>query len=142
MADEGYEEIWFKQTEAGWVFKLDSPFVFGPVKYYLVDDAQKALIAARLRSGWPVRLALAAALIALSAASPWLGALSNLEIILIVWALSYPIELLRLQGLMANMPRTGQRISSADSSGTGRSIYPDFRLSLFLPVLLLLLSSI
>jgi hypothetical protein len=49
MADEGIIEVAFKRIDGVWIFKAPSPWLVGPAPRYIINDAQKAAIAKRLR---------------------------------------------------------------------------------------------
>jgi hypothetical protein len=52
----GLEEAQFKREPDGWLFTTVNPWVFAPRRTYLVSDAQKPAIAARVRRARYVRL--------------------------------------------------------------------------------------
>jgi hypothetical protein len=52
----GLEEAQFKQVLEGWLFTTVNPWVFGPRRTYLVSNAQKPAIAARVRRARHLRL--------------------------------------------------------------------------------------
>jgi hypothetical protein len=54
----GLEEAQFKRVPEGWLFTTANPLVFAPPRTYLVSDAQKPAIAARVRRSRHIRLIL------------------------------------------------------------------------------------
>jgi hypothetical protein len=52
------EEAQFKRVPEGWLFTTANPLVFAPPRTYLVSDAQKPAIAARVRRSRHIRLIL------------------------------------------------------------------------------------
>ena len=46
---DGLEEVAFKRTEGGYVFQTNNRFLIGPRRRFLVNEAQKADIAACMR---------------------------------------------------------------------------------------------
>jgi hypothetical protein len=46
---DGLEEVAFKRTEGGYVFQANNRFLIGPRRRFLVNEAQKADIAACMR---------------------------------------------------------------------------------------------
>jgi hypothetical protein len=54
---DGMEEIPFKRVPEGWVFGAPNPGLFGPRRYYLLNDEQKAEVGVRLRRMWWMLLA-------------------------------------------------------------------------------------
>ena len=61
----GVEGQYFKAVPEGWLFGAPRPWLaFGPRPTYLVTDAQKAVLAARIRLSRYVRLLLAIPLVA------------------------------------------------------------------------------
>jgi hypothetical protein len=49
---DGMEEMAFKHVQDGWVFGAPNPWLIGPRRYYLLNDAQKFEIVACLRRMW------------------------------------------------------------------------------------------
>jgi hypothetical protein len=62
------EEAQFKRVPEGWLFTTASPLVFAPPRTYLVSDAQKPAIAARVRRSRHIRLILLVLMLLLTAA--------------------------------------------------------------------------
>jgi hypothetical protein len=58
LLSAGLEEAQFKRVPEGWLFTTANPLVFAPPRTYLVSDAQKPAIAARVRRSWHIRLIL------------------------------------------------------------------------------------
>jgi hypothetical protein len=121
---EGAEEAAFKPVPGGYVAQLPSPMLFGRPRRYLVNEAQKAEIAAALRRQRrlmlllvpiPLAAALVAGLVyamshALSPLAIGIGTavLFALLFFVVVLANMYAMRLLR--PLLAVLPRTDQRI--------------------------------
>jgi hypothetical protein len=56
LVPKGVEEALFKRVGDGWIFSAPNPWTFGRRHSYLVDDAQKAELAMRVRRGRYFRL--------------------------------------------------------------------------------------
>src|SRR5260370_39201394 len=83
----GLEEAQFKRIPEGWLFTTASPWIFARRRTYLVSDAQKPALAARVRRGRYIRLILLIPMmlllgVALIMVPSWLGSRS-----LELWAL-------------------------------------------------------
>jgi hypothetical protein len=46
------EEMSFKRVPEGWVYRAPNPWLFGPTRYYLVNEAQKSQIVGPHRGMW------------------------------------------------------------------------------------------
>lgn len=124
MPENGIEEISFKRTDGGWIFKLRNPFLIGPSSYFLVSNAQKPSIVECLRSNRLIRIAaiiplillvvLSVSYLHLPAPSPWLGALIAFFVVYILIGLVGLIERRRLLPLVSGLPRTEEKITLAD----------------------------
>jgi hypothetical protein len=124
MDDEGIEEVFFKKTNGGWLFKLCSPYIIGQPTYFVVTQAQKAAIARKLRSNRAIRLAIVLPGVLLAAPAAHSLPVNNMSAstllllsFLIVYAfivLAGEIERQRLRPLVDAAPRAPGRISFAD----------------------------
>lgn len=121
------EELSFKRVPAGWVFQAPNPWLVGPRRHYLVNDAQKAELAACLRRMWRLLLIaiigvvvagvpVSAALgldghpVAMLAAAGFLGLAVG---VLVTWYALRP-----MQRLLAGLAPTDQRITQRDALAT------------------------
>jgi hypothetical protein len=63
---DGWEGLWFKRVPEGWIFQSPTfwPFGLGPRQHYLVNESQKAEIAAAFgRMDWRILAGLGAAML-------------------------------------------------------------------------------
>jgi len=121
----GLEEAQFKREPDGWLFTTANPWVFAPRRTYLVSDAQKPVIAARVRRARYMRLVavmfllplgVAALLMAPELMNPrsamaWLalaafGIVSAIAITLCDYVIIRP--------LLRDIPRTSRKIGYVD----------------------------
>jgi hypothetical protein len=131
---DGIEEAAFKRlADGGYVFQARNPWFFGPSRRYLVDEAQKAAIAACIRETLrrirPYVFAAAVAIpVVLGAGIFWLvshGSASVGNIALLTLAVFGPYiglihaySVRRLQPLIARLPRTQERIGVGEATRT------------------------
>jgi hypothetical protein len=116
----GVEGQYFKAVPEGWLFGAPRPWLaFGPRPTYLVTDAQKAVLAARIRLSRYVRLLLA---IPLVAATPFwmhlvrgLSFFENTLLVLGLYLLSvHFLEYLMINRLLTGLPRAAERMTMTD----------------------------
>jgi hypothetical protein len=122
MVDQGIEEGVFKQvSEDAWLFKAPRPWLVGPAPHYVVNDAQKAAIATRLR--WSKRISIVMVYIFLVI----LGfiAVRIPEIPLeVAWYCAVPVLIvlvfggryLAIRPLIAGLPRSRGRITFSEQT--------------------------
>jgi hypothetical protein len=122
MVDQGIEEGVFKQvSEDAWLFKAPRPWLVGPAPHYVVNDAQKAAIATRLR--WSKRISIVMVYIFLVI----LGfiAVRIPEIPLeVAWYCAVPVLIvlvfggryLAIRPLIAGLPRSRDRITFSEQT--------------------------
>jgi hypothetical protein len=117
LIPRGVEEAQFKSVPEGWTFTAKSPWIFGPRRFYLVSEAQKPVIAARVRGGIYVRTVLSIAMVPLliaahiavpslqdsHAAAAWLGMIGFVAMFV---ATASACEHLILRPLLRDLPRT------------------------------------
>ena len=48
----GMEELSFRRVPDGWVYRAPNPWLVGPGRYYLLNEAQKSEVAGHLRRAW------------------------------------------------------------------------------------------
>ncbi|HEY6994758.1 MAG TPA: hypothetical protein VH397_13670 [Xanthobacteraceae bacterium] len=48
----GMEELSFKRVPDGWVYRAPNPWLLGPARYYLLNEARKSEVASRHRRAW------------------------------------------------------------------------------------------
>jgi hypothetical protein len=119
----GIEEAQFKKVPEGWLFTTVNPWFFAPRRTYLVNDAEKAPIAARVRRTRYIRLMLLVPALALLAATfvmvPADIRSSTTWLILGAFTVVLPVamavsEHLALRPLLRDMPRSSQKIGSLE----------------------------
>jgi hypothetical protein len=127
------ESVLFKPVAGGYVFQAPNPWVFGRMSRYLVNDAQKAALLAIIMPRRPIlRIALITAVIVAwaGAAGAIVWALSNhdqpafadvaaifalvLAPIYLVWVVALQRNLRRMWPILADAPRTEERITSGE----------------------------
>jgi len=120
LLPRGVEGQYFKAAPDGWLFGPPRPcLTLGDRPTYLVTDAQKAKLAARIRLSRYFRLLLA---IPLVAATPlWIylvrgfSPVANTWLVLGLYLIAvHLLEYLMLRPLLADIPRTEQRMTTAD----------------------------
>jgi hypothetical protein len=124
----GVEEAQFKRVPEGWLFTTANPWVFGPRRTYLVNDAQKPALAARVRRSRyirlillvPIALLLAAAFImfpsSLNVRSVQAWLVWGAFVVLITIAISVS-DYLTVRPLLRDVPRSSQKIALTDMLG-------------------------
>jgi predicted neutral ceramidase superfamily lipid hydrolase len=121
------EELSFKPVTGGYVFQTPNPWLIGPRRHYLVNEAQKTELAAGLRRMW--RLLLIAIIGVVVAGVPAAGALGLDSHPVAMLAASAVLGLavgvgvtwyaLRpIQRLLAGLAPTDQRITQRDALAT------------------------
>jgi hypothetical protein len=125
----GLEEAQFKRVPEGWLFTTVNPWVFAPRRTYLVSDAQKPAIAARVRRGRYFRLAVvlpmmvlpALAIIMYPAALVPMVTTFSLTAVLLFGAFTIlsavaitACDHLAVRSLLRDLPRSSQKIRYAD----------------------------
>jgi hypothetical protein len=124
----GLEEAQFKRVPEGWLFTTASPWVFAPRRTYLVSEAQKPAIAARVRRGRVIRLILLVPMLLLLAAAfvmvPSLLNFRSVEIWLVLGAFVVVLttaitvsDYLTVRPLLRDIPRSSQKIRLSDMLG-------------------------
>ena len=123
---DGLEEAsFFKRPEGGYIFRSRSPWYFGPSRNYLVSEAEKVVIAAEIRATlrtlkpivWaamiilPIFLIGAVTLMALSGWNRWIIHLFAFATSVLYIGSMHQYSRRRLRPLIANLPRTSQKIS-------------------------------
>jgi hypothetical protein len=121
----GVEEAQFKRQPDGWLFTIASPWVFGPRQTYVITDAQKPELAARVRRARYVRLLImfggTCLVMAVSIMMPWLlkspgigSALVLAGLVIAVTGLIIVGDYLTVRPLLLGIPRTTRKISQRD----------------------------
>jgi hypothetical protein len=132
----GLEEAQFKRVPEGWLFTSICPWVFGRSRTYLVNDAQKPALAARVRRARYLRLVLMLPTMLLLATAlvmdPTLMREPSLKTALLfgafvalVTAAITACDYLSVRPLLHDVPRSSQRIGVADmmrSQGKAMSV--------------------
>jgi len=124
MPDEGFIEAAFKRTDGGWIYKAPSPWLVGPAPHYIVNDAQKAAIARRLRINKATNVTVIVIVLLIlgfmavrmpefSLALAWFVA--ALVLIVLVGLGRY----LAVRPLVAGLPRSSDRITLSDQTRSG-----------------------
>jgi hypothetical protein len=120
MADEGIEEVAFKRLDQGaWLFKGPKPWLVGPPPHYVVNDAQKAAIAKRLR--WSKRISILMLVFFLVVLGFVAARLPEVPLE-IAWYCAVPVLIalviggryLAIRPLVAGLPRSSDRITFAE----------------------------
>jgi hypothetical protein len=117
----GIEEAQFKRAPEGWLFTTANPWVFGPRRTYLLSDAQKPGLAARVRLSRYIRLVLVVPIVLLLAVAfvmvPSLLNFRSVETWLVLSAFVVGLTIiitlgdyLTVRPLLRNVPRSSQKI--------------------------------
>jgi hypothetical protein len=122
----GVEEAQFKRVPEGWLFTVANPWIVAPRRTYLVNDAQKPAIAARVRLSRYVRLMVmlptVLLMVAVFVADPTL-LLNSLSVkafmvfgafVVLMAVAMTAADYLTVRPLIRDLPRTSQKISLAD----------------------------
>jgi hypothetical protein len=121
----GVEEAQFKRVANGWLFTTANPWVFGPRRTYLVTDAQKTVVAERVRRSRYIRLILLVPISLLLALTfvmipsslnfrlveAWL--VSGALVALITGAIALS-DYLTVRPLLRDIPRSSQKIKVSE----------------------------
>jgi hypothetical protein len=116
----GVEGQYFKVAAEGWLFGAPGPWLsFGARPTYLVTDAQKSTIAARIRSSRYVRLVLG---IPLAATAPlWMYLVPGLIpvetallALVLYLAAVHLVEYLMIRSLLVDLPLSAERMTVTD----------------------------
>ena len=116
----GVEGQYFKAVPEGWLFGAPRPWLtFGPRPTYLVTNAQKAGLAARIRLSRYIRLLLAIPLVATTPL--WMDLVRGLSLLgntLLVLAaylvVVHLLEHLMIRSLLADLPQARERMTTAE----------------------------
>jgi hypothetical protein len=128
LLPNGLEEAQFKRVPEGWLFTTVSPWIFAPRRTYLVSDAQKPAIAARVRRGRYLRLAVILTLMALMAVGIIMnpavvtlvktfsltGAIVFASFVVLTVAAITACDYLNIRRLVRDLPRSSRKIGHAD----------------------------
>ena len=120
LLPRGVEGQYFKAVPEGWLFGAPRPWLtFGPRPTYLVTNAQKAGLAARIRLSRYIRLLLAIPLVATTPL--WMDLVRGLSLLgntLLVLAaylvVVHLLEHLMIRSLIADLPRARERMTTAE----------------------------
>lgn len=124
----GLEEAQFKRIPEGWLFTTVNPWLFAPRRTYLVSDAQKPAIAARVRRARylrvPAMFAMMALMVAVIVMNPALltmfktsslvGALVLGAFGVLTVAALVACDHLTIRPLLRDLPRSSQKIGYTD----------------------------
>lgn len=133
LLPKGTEEAVFKPVPEGWLYKAYNPWVFGLSLTYLVTEAQKPAIAARIRMSRYATIIAAVVVVwlvmAASAKYPWLLSLTPKALVawgallLVVLAVCAVGDWLITRSVVRGLPRTTQKIGMGDMwRSMGRSM--------------------
>jgi hypothetical protein len=125
LVPAGVEEAQFKRVANGWLFTTANPWVFGPRRTYLVTDAQKTVVAERVRRSRYIRLILLVTISLLLAlmfvmipsslnfrsVEAWL--VSGALVALITGAIALS-DYLTVRPLLRDIPRSSQKIKVSE----------------------------
>ena len=120
LLPRGVEGQYFKAVPEGWLFGAPGPWLtFGPRPMYLVTNAQKAGLAARIRLSRYIRLLLAIPLVATTPL--WMDLVRGLSLLgntLLVLAaylvVVHLLEHLMIRRLLADLPQARERMTTAE----------------------------
>ena len=120
LLPRGVEGQYFKAVPEGWLFGAPRPWLtFGPRPTYLVTNAQKAGLAARIRLSRYIRLLLAIPLVATTPL--WMDLVRGLSLLgntlLVLGAYLVVVHLLEhlmIRRLLADLPRARERMTTAE----------------------------
>jgi hypothetical protein len=120
LLPRGVEGQYFKAVPEGWLFGVPGPWLtFGPRPTYLVTNAQKAGLAARIRLSRYIRLLLAIPLVATTPL--WMDLVRGLSLLgntLLVLAaylvVVHLLEHLMIRRLLADLPQARERMTTAE----------------------------
>ena len=120
LLPRGVEGQYFKAVPEGWLFGAPRPWLtFGPRPTYLVTNAQKAGLAARIRLSRYIRLLLAIPLVATTPL--WMDLVRGLSLLgntLLVLAaylvVVHLLEHLMIRRLLADLPQARERMTTAE----------------------------
>jgi len=120
LLPRGVEGQYFKAVPEGWLFGAPRPWLtFGPRPTYLVTNAQKAGLAARIRLSRYIRLLLAIPLVATTPL--WMDLMRGLSLLgntLLVLAaylvVVHLLEHLMIRSLLADLPQARERMTTAE----------------------------
>jgi hypothetical protein len=136
---DGLEEAPFKRIETGYVFQARNPWFFGRSRHYLVNEAQKAAIAACLRDTLrelrPVAVVAMFVLPLLTLAGAFLlimiGTPTPVAIIVLMVFVFGPYlggvhvyTMGRLRHLVAGLPRSSERITLREANANAAAHMP------------------
>jgi hypothetical protein len=128
LVPKGVEEALFKRVGDGWIFSAPNPWTFGRRHSYLVNDAQKAELAMRVRRGRYFRLLaiipmfglplatflLAPSLLRAPSITTWV--LFALFVVVASVAMNL-CDYLPVRPLLVGLPRTTERIGLVEMHG-------------------------
>ena len=120
LLPRGVEGQYFKAVPEGWLFGAPRPWLtFGPRPTYLVTNAQKAGLAARIRLSRYIRLLLAIPLVATTPL--WMDLVRGLSLLgntlLVLGAYLVVVHLLEhlmIRRLLADLPQARERMTTAE----------------------------
>jgi hypothetical protein len=143
---DGMEEAPFKRVEGGYVFQARNPWFFGRSRHYLVNEAQKAAIAACLRDAlrklkpWvivamvvlPLLLCGGVVLLLALGEATFVNTFAFMLAVFVpytAWTHIYIVR--RLRPLIAGLPRTNQKITLGEGL-TNFVVHMSFKFRLLL----------
>jgi hypothetical protein len=134
------EELSFMRTPEGWVFQAPNPWMIGPRRHYLVNDAQKAVISGHLRRMWTMTLlAILVMVVVAIPVSEDFGGIRHPFVMLSVFVLlgaagGFVVSALaayRLRPVIAGLEPTTQRITRLGAIQTQARIFSRARIAFF-----------
>jgi hypothetical protein len=136
---DGLEEAaFFKRADGGYIYSSPNPWLFGPTVNYVVTEAEKAAIANRIRDTlraikpvalaamivMPIFLIGVIALVVWSGASSYIIYASEFVVIGLYIGLTHRYSMRRLRPLIANLPRTSERITLRAKTAKFSAVVP------------------
>lgn len=146
----GVEEAQFKREPDGWLFTIANPWIFGRRRIYLITDAQKPALAARVRRARYVRLMVmfVAAILVMAVFAmmpsllrlPGIGTALVLAGFVVVMTVAIFVgDYLTVRPLLQGIPRTPRRFSQRDMMRTQYEVMSVRSLSIFTAIFVLAL---
>jgi hypothetical protein len=144
---DGLEEAaFFKRADGGYIFRSRNPWLFGPSINYLVNEAEKAAIAERIRGTlraikpvslaamivMPVLILGAITFVVLAGINTFIIYPSIIVLFGLYIGLMHRYSMRRLRPLIADLPRTSERISLRAETAKFNALVPGKLLLLLL----------
>ena len=136
---DGMEEMAFKRVPEGWVYGAPKSWLFGPARFYILDERQKSAVAAHVRRMW--RLLFTAILVFVTVAVPIaLSGLDRHPIAMLAAAVAIGLAVgfacnaylsWAIRSIIAGLEPTTQRITQREAFNTQVAAFSRGRLMFF-----------